>query len=347
MRNQILSGLIAFLVASLLGGCAGTATKPEAATAPTHVDVTYRQFVLSSDGKAPYDLTSLGRVAGECGASSAPSAPRAGGVAILATILASLVGNVASAVESDLQRWVNAQVARYSSDIAGEPTRVGFYSPDLWFRKGDGSPTRYSCFLVVLSKCPTSSIDKDTKTCPNAPETQAQVLIVGQYKLTRESLQVRPLYGRVRGFEAERNEGEKEAGIAATLKFESVWWDGHEGHIEAPLTLKVLSMKFHPTPGGNQDPGTDLAVMRRISPGRYAFAGWDTVPLLPRPPRSPGSYGTVTVTPDLAETNSPPEGLRLLKKVLGENSSQISDALKSALQSLCGKACAPQTGASK
>jgi hypothetical protein len=324
----------------LVGGCAAAATKPDAPAAKDHVDIAYAQFVLSAEGTQPYDLSSLPQVPAECGAAPTAAAPAAGGVALLAPVLTALISKIASTIGAELEKWVDAEVAKYSSDVSGKPTRVGFYSSQLWFRK-TGSQDQYSCFVIALNKCAASTVDQNAGVCPVPPGQEPRILIVGQYKLTGEDLQVRPLFGRVRGFDAKRNESEKEASIAATLKFESVWWDGHEGHTEPPTTVKVLAVKFAPT---DQDPGIDLAFKHKNpdahSPDKYLFADWDTLPLLPRPPRSPGSEGTVAITPEVAESNTPPKGLTLIKKVLGDNSSQISDALKSALDSLCGKECA-------
>lgn len=349
MSNRAVSGLVAILTATILGGCVVAPTKTDQTTHASHADVVYQQFVLTADGKMPYDLASLGQVAGECGATSAPRAPPAGGVAILGTVLGAAIGEMAKAVVTELQKLVDAEIANYSSDIVGKPTRLGFYAPKLWFHKKGGSSEQYSCFLVALNACAASTVDKVKGVCPYTPGNQARVLVIGQYKLSREDLQVRPLYARIMGFEAKRNTAEKQASIAITLKFESVWWDGQEGHGDAPRTADVIAMRFVPTPGDDHDPGVDLPIEHKdpSTPGGYAFADWETRPLLPRPPRSPGSDGTLTVTPEVAETNSPPEGLALVKNVLGSNSTQISSALQSALTSLCGKTCASQSGSGK
>lgn len=349
MSNRAGSGLVAIIAAAVVGGCAVAPTKSDEPAAAYHADVAYQQFVLTANGKMPYDLTSLGQVAGECGATSAPRAPPAGGVAILGAALGAAISEIAKAVVTELQKLVDTEIAKYSRDISGKPTRLEFYAPKLWFHKKGGSSEQYSCFLVVLNTCAASAVDKVKGVCPHTPGNQARVLVIGQYKLSGEDLQVRPLYARVRGFEAKRNTAEKEASIAVTLKFESVWWDGQEGHTDAPTTAGLIAMKFAPTPGDDSDPGIDLRLEHKdpSAPGGYAFADWEALPLLSRPPRSPGSNGTLTVTPELAETNSPPEGLTLVKKVLGGNSTQISSALENALKSLCGKTCASQSSSGK
>lgn len=333
MRTRLPGFPIALATASLCA-CAGMPTKPDDSKPTMHVDLVYDQFVLSADGKSPYDLTSLQNVPAACGAAAAP--PRAGGVAILASLATSLAGAAASAIVSELQKWVNAEIAEYSWESTGKPVRVGFYDAKRWFSV-PGDAARYSCFIVALNSCEASQVDTDRNVCP-AVGADTRVLIVGQYKLTGEDLQIRPLFGRVKGFEAKRNPTEKEVSIAATLNFESIWWDGHEGHREAPVTANVLSLKFVPTSGGPSDPGIDLPVQHKDPVhGGYAFADWESQPLLQRPPESAGSDGTASITPTIAEANSPPKGWVLVQKTLSSNSSQISSALKSALQSLVPK----------
>jgi hypothetical protein len=331
MRIRIHKVLIAASVA-MLCACVDTPTKAE--QPKSHVDLAYTQFILHAGGSndtQPYNLSGLQGLPGECGATGVP--PKAGGGAILATLATSLLSKMADAIVKELQNLINAEVAKYSSDVVGKPVRVGFYSPKLWFTK-PGAADQYSCFIIALNKCDASQVDKDKGVCPNESGAHARVLIVGQFKLTPEALQLRPLFGQVRGFEAMRNAAEKEASIAATLKLDSVWWDGHEAHTAAPMTATALSLRFVPTSGDADDPGINLAVQHRDSTGKYAYADWDSLALLPRPPQSPGSEGTVAITPSVAETNSPPKGLTLIQKVLNDNSGQISSALESALKNL-------------
>lgn len=345
MISRVVSGVVALLATSLLGGCATAATKADASK--KQVDVAYQQFILSEDGTKPYNLTFLPQLAQQCGARIQPKV-RAGGVAILGNILVNVISEVASAVTKELQKLVNAKVAEYSTDISGKGTRVSFYSPDLWWSTSTDGSRQYSCFLIVVNTCSASSVENPKGVCRYTKGDQARVFIIGQYKLTAEDLQARPLYVRVRGFDAKRNSSEKQVSIAATLKFQSIWWDGHEGHTEAPTTINVFSQKFTPTIGAIDDPGITITPLQDPKdPTKVIFKDWSTVPLLPRPPRSPGSDGTLTVTPEMAETNAPPEGLKLISKVLGGNTTQISNALDSALKSLCGKACPSQTNSSK
>lgn len=320
------------LVSACLCACAGLASQPEVGQQPMHRDLAYDQFVLSADGKSPYDLTSFQGLPAECGATAAP--PKAGGVSVT-SILSSVVDKLATAIVNELKKWVNAQIAEYSNETSGKPARVGFYDDKLWFTH-PGEAAKYSCFIVALNRCVTSQMDESRKVCK--PESaDNRVVIVGQYRRTSEYLQVRPLFGRVKGFEARRNPSEKEASIAATLKFDSVWWDGHQGHTEPSMTAKVLALKFKPTSGEPGDPGIDLPVEEKDPHGHYALADWGVEPLLPRPPQSPGSSGTTSIIPTVAETNAPPRGLTLIEKALGDNSSQISSALKSALETLIPK----------
>jgi hypothetical protein len=166
MSKRAVPGFIAIVSATILGGCVVAPTKVGQPTATSHADVVYQQFVLSADGKMPYDLTSLGQVAGECGATSTSRAPPAGGVAILGSVLGAAISEIARAVVIKLQKAVDAEIARYSSDIAGKPTRLEFYAPKLWFHKTGGSPEQYSCFLVALNTCAASAVDKVKGVCP-------------------------------------------------------------------------------------------------------------------------------------------------------------------------------------
>jgi hypothetical protein len=340
------------IAACFLGACVTPPNKPDsaspdAASAAKHFDVTYQQFVLTEDGKKPYDLTFLPQLAQQCGATAQVKA-RAGGVAILGSVLLTVIGKVAGIAVTELGKLVDAQIAKYSIDMTGKDTRVGFYSPDLWWSTSDDASRQYSCFLIVVHACAKSGVDKEKNVCSYAKGDQANVMIVGQYKLTAEDLQVRPLYVRVRGFDAKRNDAQKQVSIAATLKFKSVWWDGHDGHTESLPAIDVFSMKFTPTSGADGDPGK--AILPPQDPkslSKVIFKDWSDLTLLPRPPRSAGSDGTVTVTPEIAETNAPPEALNLIKKVLGGNSTQISNALQSALKSLCGKDCTAPASSTK
>jgi hypothetical protein len=331
--------LVSLVVTPVLGACAALGSKPggekpDDEKPATHVDLAYTQFILHSESQSlkPYNLASLRDVPQECGVPEV-SVPKSGGVEVL-KLADSLLGKMASAIENVLQKWVDAEIAKYSSDVVGKPAHVAFYSPQLWFRK-PGSSDKYSCFIIAMNKCDKTKIDKDRGSCPNASAEDARVLIVGQYRLTPEFLQIRPLWGQVRGFEAKRS-GSDEATISATLKFESVWWDGHQGLSVAAAPATVLTAKFKPTDDGPNDPGVDLVVKHKdaAAPGGYAFADWDLQPLLPRPPQTEGTDGTVSVIASVAEATSPPEGLKLVQKLLKEHGSDISSALSNALQGL-------------
>jgi hypothetical protein len=331
MRSRILFGMLTFATTALMG-CADIATKPDASSPKEHVDLAYTQFILKKDVSPPIDVSLLGQVSEQC--QGPPTERTAGGTDIFSSVIGSVISYIAKAVVTELQNLVNAEIAKYSSEVVGKPSRNGFYAAQNWFVKsvpdaGTSASDVYSCFAVVINKCPAASVDKGTGLCPSTVDN-AHVILVGQYRLTKESLQVRPLFGQVKGFEPKRNASAK-ASIAATLKFESVWWDGHEGHNEAPMTSEFLSMNFNPTDGGPGDPGIDLAIKHKDAHNQYVFDDWSARPLLVRPPQSPGSDGTVSVTTTVAEANAPPELLTLIKKELGDNSSKLSSALQSAL----------------
>jgi hypothetical protein len=339
MRIMLLVGTACMAV--LASACIDTPSKPEDKPQPTHVDVSYIQFVLSHDDKTPVDLSNLPIPREECGGTPARGgSPGAGGVGSLTAIATSVIGSAVTAFVKDLKGIVDKEIAKYSVSQAGKPVQEAFYDPALW-RAKPSSSDRYSCFVIMLTKC---NGEADAKA--SCPVSDARIVLVGQFRLTNEYLQVRPLYGTVKGFGAKLNpqppkdtpDGKKTlpATIAATLKFDSVWWDGHQGHSESPESMTVLSAKFAPSP----EP-YDLKVLvdEKDATGKATLlpAPWETLPLFPRPPQTANSYGTVKVTATVAEANAPPSGLKFLQKVLGDDSADISSALKTALSNLVPK----------
>jgi hypothetical protein len=327
-----------------LTGCALDPSPPDPAShSDMQTSVSYVQFVGNAKGETPISLAEFSpQVRAECmKIPPAVAPPKAGGVNILASVATALIGSIATDIVNELKKWVSAEVAKYSVTETGKPTHVQFYSDANWFSR-DGSSERYSCFAIGLAKCAKSSQSEDGQ----CSSKDLRIVIIGQYRLTNEYLQVRTLAASVLGFGAKRGTGD--ASIAATLKVDSAWWDGHEGHQETLKDMKVLSAKFTATADDAPAP-EQLKIMsvHKAPDGKVtlSFPSWETQDLLPRPPQSPNSEGTVTITPTIAEANKPPGGLDWLNKFLGSNSADISIALKTALGELVPKA--PATPAPK
>jgi hypothetical protein len=329
----------------LMTGCVIDPAKPDTGShdSDTQASVSYVQFVGNAKGETPVSLAEFSpQVRAECmKVPPAATPPNAGGVAILASVATALIGSIATEIVNELKKLVSAEVAKYSVTETGKSTHVQFYSDANWFSR-DGGADRYSCFAIGLAKC-AKSTQSENGQCQSK---DLRIVIIGQYHLTNEYLQVRPLAASVLGFGAKRGTGD--ASIAATLKVDSAWWDGHEGHQETLKDMKVLSATFTATADDAPAP-EQLKIMsvNKAPDGKVtlSFPSWETQDLLPRPPQSPGSEGTVTITPTIAEANKPPGDLDWLNKFLGSNSSDISSALKSALGELVPKT--PTTAAPK
>ncbi len=322
----------------LLTGCVIDAANPQAASPESDMrtSVSYVQFVGDEKGETPVSLAEFSpQVRAECMKVPPPVAePKAGGANLLASVASALVGPVATEIVTELKKYVSAEVAKYAVTESGKATRVLFYSDAMWFSK-DGGTDRYSCFAIGVAKCPKSSQTENGQ----CPDKDLRIVIIGQYRLTNEYLQVRPLAASVLGFGAKRGSGD--ASIAATLKVDGAWWDGHEGHQAALKDMKVLSAKFTPT--ADDAPAPEQLEIMTVHKGpdhkiTLSFPAWETQDLLVRPPQSPGSEGTVAITPTVAEASKPPGSLDWLNKVLGSDSANISSALKSALGELVPKA---------
>jgi hypothetical protein len=337
MRRVIRSVFIASI--SFAVACTGSPVKPDAASVPgSHVDVAYTQFIVTDANKAgtePVNISGLPLVRQECGGLAVQhgEVPPGGGLGILATLATSLIGKAVTALVTDLKNWVNKEAASYATSASAKASRDPFYSSANWYTKAKDS-ARYSCFAIIETKCQKAT--GDTTSCDKA---DARIVIIGQYRLTSEYLQSRTLYGAVGGFGATRNQDalkaatpeKPAASIVATLKFSSTWWDGREGHVETPITAEVLSSKFNPSDDASPTPVPLKVLVDKDAQGNPTVANWEDQPLIARPPQSPGSEGTVDVIATIAEANPIPGDIKLLQKVLGDNSADIATALKSAI----------------
>src|ERR1700722_40385 len=112
MRIRVDKMLIA-AAAAILCACVDTPAKSE--EPKLHVDLAYTQFILhagENNSTEPYNLSGLQGLPGECGAAGVP--PKAGGGAILATLAASLLSKMGDAIVKELQKIIDAEVAKYS-----------------------------------------------------------------------------------------------------------------------------------------------------------------------------------------------------------------------------------------
>ena len=325
--SQNKANLTAYLILGsvMATACAGVKAKETPVGAMTQ-EFAYQQFVLryTSRGEGPSKrmeldnpavLPDLGtQTAQECIANPQPSE-----VASSPALIPIVLGWLADKLTGAVKDFVDAKIKEYSLSINSQPVHSDFYEKSMWFKKAADDEAQYSCFALVLRKCP-----KETAVSGVCPKTVSpSVVAIGQFRRTTSYLQLRSIEVFAKGWEPPLDAG-KSRSIALRLKLSSIWWDGTQGHSSDVFDAPLFSAKGY-SPTGN------LTIVGDSKP-----SNWATTPIYPLPSRSVGSDspGFASVTASLAEAGEPPAGLTWLQGFLGDNKKDLSGALKDAIEKL-------------
>jgi hypothetical protein len=292
----------------------------------TLVDFRYMQFLLAKpESPTPFEVPMLPETKTTCSRPAAIGATGAVGVAFIAWIADLVVGVITDAV--------NTKAAAYSSVRAATTGYGNFFDANLW---EDVDGNKLSCFVAVKAICEPTPDAKGA--CPgDAFQKSPRLIVVGQYRRTADSLQIRPLEVWIKGLDTPKDALNKPATLAITWEAENLWREGASGHSKLIPAAPIFAAEFTAQAAGThllKGPPKVECPATGVCPAGQEWLAATTVeiPSESNPVGATGPVAMLNVKVVAAEISSPPAALKAFAKFLGAKGDDVSTALSDAMK---------------